>query len=271
MKRMYGALAVLVLLAPGARAGDSDLALGYAVYVGGVQALSLGIDLDAGVHAYDMKIALKTQGFVGRLFPWSMDAFSRGRLGSEGVEPASAGQRSLWSGRQRMTELIYRPDGSVAVTAVPPRDETAPQVPQEQITGTVDLVSAILSVLKQVGSGEPCRASVPVFDGRRRYDLTTRPAGTAMLRSNPYLKFSGEAVACNVFLRPVEGTPRRATLIDLTDENAMIVWVARLLPDLPPVPVKLDMDTGLGAVRAYLESARRGAEALALVPGDRKS
>jgi hypothetical protein len=204
------------------------------------------------------------------MFPWSMDAFSRGRFADQQVRPAAAGQRSLWSGRERMTELIYRPDGSVAVTAVPPRDESAPHVPQEQMIGTVDLVSAILSVLKQVGTGEPCAASVPVYDGRRRYDLTTRPAGSAVLRPSPYLKFSGEAIACNVFLRPPEGTARRATLIDLTDENAMTVWVARLQPDLPPVPVKLDMDTGLGAVRAYLDSARRGAGALPLAP-ERKS
>lgn len=273
MKRLFSVFAALMLAAPQARAaGATDLALSYDVYVGGLQALSLGIDLEAGVHAYDMKLALKTHGLIGRLFPWSMDAFSRGQFGNDRIRPASAGQRSLWNGKERSTELNYQPNGTVAVTAVPPRDDAArSRALEDEVSGTVDLVSAILSLLKHVETGEPCQASVPVFDGRRRYDFTARPAGNAVLRRSPYLKFEGEAIACHVFVRPVDGSSRRPALIDLTDENAMTVWIARLLPDVPPVPVKLDMDTGLGAVRAYLAAARRGAGEVPLGSAERKS
>ena len=274
MTRMFGALVALILLVPQARAAsENDLALGYAIYVGGVQALSLGIDLDTAMQAYDMKLALKTEGLIGRLFPWSMDAFSRGQFAADGVRPASAGQRSLWNGKERATQLAYRPDGTVAVTAVPPQDDAArPQVPDQQTIGTVDLVSAILAVLKHVQGGEPCQASVPVFDGRRRYDFTARPLGNTMLRRSAYSKFEGEATACRVFVRPVNGfTPRRTNIIDLTDENALTVWIARLAPDLPPVPVKLDMDTELGAIRAHIANARRGNDEVPLRKAERKS
>ena len=272
MIRMVGALVALILLVPQARAAsENDLALGYAVYVGGVQALSLGIDLDTGMQAYDMKLALRTEGLIGRIFPWSMQAFSRGRFADDRVRPANAGQRSLWNGRERATDMVYRQDGTIEVTAIPPRDDRmGPPVPVEQMTGTVDLVSAILSVLKHLQGGEPCQASVPVFDGRRRYDFNARPAGSTVLRKTPYLKFEGEATACRIFLRPVEGPARRG-VIDLTDENAIMVWIARLVPDLPPVPVRLDMDTDLGAVRAYLANARRGVGEVPLIAMQRKS
>jgi len=273
MKRLLSVFAALMLVVPQARAADAtDLALSYDVYVGGLQALSLGINLDTGVKAYDMRLALKTEGLIGRLFPWSMDAFSRGRFGNDRIRPASAGQRSLWNGKERSTELNYQPNGAVAVTAVPPQDDaTRAKVPENEVAGTVDLVSAILSVLKHVETGEPCQAIVPVFDGRRRYDFTARPAGHAVLRRSPYLKFEGQAIACHVFVRPVDGFSRRAGLIDLTNETALTVWIARLLPDVPPVPVKLDMDTDLGAVRAYLAVARRGAGEVPLGTAERKS
>src|SRR4029078_10220600 len=96
MTRMFGALVALILVVPQARAAsENDLALGYAVYVGGVQAVALGIDLDTGIQAYDMKLALKTEGLIGRMFPWSMDAFSRGPFGNDGVRPSSARTRRL--------------------------------------------------------------------------------------------------------------------------------------------------------------------------------
>jgi hypothetical protein len=239
--------------------------------VGGVQALSLGIDLDSGIHAYDMKLALKTEGLIGRMFPWSMQAFSRGQFDDNRIRPANAGQRSVWNGKERATDMVYRPDGTIELTAIPPRDDRmGPPVPAEQMTGTVDLVSAILLVLKHVQGGESCNASVPVFDGRRRYDFNARPVGSTVLRKNRYLTFEGEATACRIFLRPLEGPARRG-MIDLTDENAITVWIARLVADLPPVPVRLDMDTDLGAVRAYLANARRGAGEVPLIAVERKS
>jgi hypothetical protein len=273
MTRIVGALIALILSVPQAHAAnETDLALGYAVYVGGVRALSLGIDIDTGIRAYDMKLALKTEGLIGRMFPWSMDAFSRGRFADDSIRPASAGQRSLWNGKERATNLAYQADGTVAVSAIPPQDDAArPAVPAEQTVGTVDLVSAILAVLKHVEAGAPCQASVPVFDGRRRYDFTARPLGNTVLRKNAYSKFEGEAMACRVFVRPVNGFTPRRNIIDLTNENALTVWIARLQPDLPPVPVKLDMDTDLGAIRAHIANARRGTDEVPLGRAERKS
>ena len=67
--------------APGDSPGDpKDLALGYRVYFGGFEALALGVDVALAAERYKMDMNFRTQGLIGRLFPWTMRAFARGRL-----------------------------------------------------------------------------------------------------------------------------------------------------------------------------------------------
>ena len=96
-------------------------------------------------------------------------------------------------------------------------------------------------------------------------------AGAMAMEDAGLSKFEGEAMACRVFVRPVNGFTPRRNIIDLTNESALTVWIARLQPDLPPVPVKLDMDTDLGAIRAHIANARRGTDEVPLGRAERKS
>ena len=90
--------------------------------------------------------------------------------------------------------------------------------------------------------------TVPVFDGRHRYDLVFADAGKQELSRAGGQKFAGSTIACRMTRhnRVVEATEQ--------DEGAGqgTFWYATLIPGEVPVPVRMRLQTPLGTVDGYL-------------------
>ena len=59
--------------------------LSYEVYFGGAHVAGMAIDVGLDPGVYDMKMQLETVGWIGRLFPWSMKAYSRRSFGRKAI------------------------------------------------------------------------------------------------------------------------------------------------------------------------------------------
>ena len=240
----------------GSGAGAGDVDLSYKVYVGGFQVGALKIDLDLAARNYDIAAKVSTTGLVGRMFPWWMEAYSRGAIVSAGVMPVSAGQRNNWRGRDRFIDLKFS-DGIARIDRIAPKPESddRDRVPETMRTGVVDLASAIVSIIRRMDGNKPCRAEIPVFDGRRRYDLVTRPDGGEKLRPNGYTPFVGETVNCLVSIRKKAGFKKNDESGWNDKDRSARVWMGKAFAGVPPVPVRLTLDTPFGALIAHLSAA----------------
>lgn len=65
----------------------------------------------------------------------------------------------------------------------------------------VDLLTVLLRATLQSGGGSPCVGTVPVYDGRQRYDLTLSPAGGAAPARFGLL----HPAACRLAFHPIAG------------------------------------------------------------------
>lgn len=255
-RRLLPVLALPAFLVQPAAAETRDVDLFYKIYVGGFQVAELRIDLDFATAKYDVAAKVKTTGLVGRMFPWWMQAYSRGRIVSAGVLPVSAGQRNNWRGRERFIDMKF--DGGVArIDRIAPKPESddRDKVPETMRTGVLDLASAIVSIIRKMDSAEPCSVEVPVFDGRRRYDLVSVPDGSENLKRNGYTPYVGETVNCMVSIRKKAGFKKNDDSGWNDKGRRARVWMGKAFGDVPPVPVRLTLNTPLGALIAHLSAA----------------
>ena len=254
-RRLLFALPALTLLSQPVSAGQRDVDLMYKIYVGGFHVIDLDVDIGLNRTDYEFAAKVESVGIIGRMFPWWMKAYSRGEISDATVTPVIAGQRNNWRGKDRFIDLKFI-DGVANIHRISPKPETddRDRVLIDMRTGVMDSTSAIILLIRNMDAGHPCQAQMPVFDGRRRYDLIAKPDGVDRLRPSGYTPYAGETVNCRLAIAKKAGFKK--TMIWLERRRSQRTrWMAKLFGDVPPVPVRLTINTPLGSVIAHLNAA----------------
>jgi hypothetical protein len=112
----------------------------------------------------------------------------------------------------------------------------------------IDPVSGVLML--PPGSGNPlgpeaCRRTIPMFDGRMRFDLHMTFRRMDVVRA--VKGYQGPAVVCLVQFQPVAGyVPNRPAIKYLVAQRDIEVYLAPLMGTRILVPFKLTVPTPLG-------------------------
>ena len=238
-----------------APSAERDVRLVYAVHIGGIHTVDLKIDLALGTDSYKVNLSSEVQGLVRLFLPWSLRVQSKGRVAEEGLVPQSAHTESSWRGKRRWRTLEYREGRPVLVSVEPKRKTSA--VPPDQLLGSVDVATAILTVARSVPSERSCAMRVPIYDGRRRFDAVIEAHGVDELPRSSRSAYSGKAVVCDLAIEMLHGRRKKTDYGGLAGgEKTMTFWFARLFEDVYPLPVRVQLDTDLGGVIGHLTSAR---------------
>ncbi len=268
-----GALAGIVF-ASSVAAGEGRLKLDYRVYFGKVHGAKLGLTVkfdtaaydsdvaayDLGATAYAVQASLKTTG-LAKVARWKATAYSRGTLLSGEVVPVRAGYRSKQWTRKRLVELGFD-GGTPKLVRMKPRKKS--KVPPSQLKGALDPAGALLAVLSRVDAGRVCELRIPVFDGRRLYELVgeTDGEGSGRFRASRYSPFVGPTTDCRVRLEKKAGFKPRTGDARERDDTAMRLRMGRVFDEVPPVPVRFTADTRYGSAVVYLHRASLIADGL---------
>ena len=268
-----------VLSVSSADAGEGRLQLSYRAYFAGLRAanLDLGIEFDAASYdqdaaafdldasAYAVRVRLKTTGVVKTLTRLKTTAYSHGTLVSGDIVPVRAGYSSKRWRKKRFVELGFD-EGTPRIVRMKPRRKrgNSPAVSPVQLKGALDPAGALLAVLSRLDAGHGCKMRIPVFTGRRLYELVgeTHETGVGRLKANRFSPFAGPTVHCRVRLERKAGFKRTSGNHRDRDHTDVQLHVARVFDETPPVPVRFAGDTGYGSLVAYLHRAKLDAGGL---------
>ena len=100
-----------------------------------------------------------------------------------------------------------------------------------------------------------CSVREPVFDGRRRYNLVLKQLGQDHIQRNDYSPFSGPALRCSIEIERIAGYRRNFKPSKWRKTDGATIWIGRVFRNVPPVPVRMELETVLGALRAHLVRA----------------
>jgi hypothetical protein len=272
-KSLIYALMPLLLAAP-AQAGyeqaslrydivkPKKMGLQYDVYAGGFKALNAELLLDLDKQAYDMELKAQTQGFIGNLFPWKGDYSTSGHAEKGTLVPSLHTASSTWRNKESVTEMNYGPTGRLLKTTVQNGGTTTidRHIDSSLAKDSVDMLTSALMMLQNTKNTSQCKGSFPVFDGKRRFNITLKDSGTELLPRSKYSMFSGEALRCTLKVEPVAGfkanDQKRGWMLvqNHTEEHHKLptIWLARIDKTGPIVPVRMEIASEYGSVVAHL-------------------
>jgi hypothetical protein len=259
--RRASSLAVLagLILAPvpavASTARANPIEAHYAVSQMGIPVMDIRVVLNVGAERYRVTSLARSRG-LGRLFlPREQLAVAEGGLRGREVVPALYRTEGEWGGTPRRTLLEYLGGTPRVAMLEPPEGPDRIAVRPDELAGTIDGLSALLRLSRDVASTGRCDITGAIFDGRRRLEWTSRTVGVGR---PPMPGFSGEALRCALESRLVAGFRRGDDPAQAGRPRQAEAWLAVPGSDLPPLPLRVEFPTTfLGAFRLDLVRADR--------------
>ncbi|MGD9502099.1 MAG: DUF3108 domain-containing protein [Methyloceanibacter sp.] len=262
MKRFGVALAGILLLSAGL-AGNGETAetfpaKGRAVvtYDVAVAGFSLGqVQLDARFEgpSYKMKGEGKFSLFLGKTYESGGTAESAGRLRSRGPEPVNFVVNYEGDDKEEERRITFNGGGVKDFTIIPPKKPGKKRVPvtAQQLRDVLDPLTA--AFLHMQTGASVCDDTMPVFDGRLRYDIVLLPKRTDDLPREAPKGLAGPVQVCAVKFVPVSGhKPDNAAIKYLSKTDRIEARLVRL-PGTPLyVPLWVGVPTIIGSAAITL-------------------
>ena len=134
------------------------------------------------------------------------------------------------------------------VAGEPPKSDDRVAVTEEHRKGVIDPISAMLVPVAGTGdvlSAEACQRSLPVFDGRRRFDLKLSFKRMDKVKADK--GYEGPAVVCSVTFQALAGHRASSTLVKyLSEGRDMELWLAPIAGTRVLAPFRFSIANMIG-------------------------
>jgi hypothetical protein len=254
MVRRFPALTGAVFLSlatalPAAANGGAKLR--YDVWAGGVRVLEAEITLRTNGQRYRMDMEAELVGPPSWVEDYRLVSFSEGVLGEAGPQPQIYRIESEEGDDDHWVQLAYA-NGMPSVEADTNLEKKRREPVEDALKqDSLDPLTGLLSLVLQAAGKSSCEGHVPVFDGRRRFDVSLADAGTGELSKSRLNAYAGPTQRCEVSLRPIAGY-RYSGHDKAQFPETVVLQAAELVPGLPPLPVRLDTEIEYGALILHL-------------------
>lgn len=216
----------------------------YTVYIGGLIVAEGSMKASLKGENYRLQNRLGSAGLPKKFWDAKWTMTSEGRVEGEKLRPSSFAFTATENDETKKRLITYSDGGIPALSFDPPLppEERESTLPFER-KGTLDPVSTFL--VPVANEGNPCNRKLPVFDGKRRYDLdlTFDRIDTITTRDNGY---SGEAVRCKVRVTPRAGMEKAKLTNSLRQRDDTWIWLALANGGKFYFPVRVQMRTPIG-------------------------
>lgn len=230
---------------PAASVGPKpDIKADYTVYIGGLQVATGSMMATLGGETYLLENTLGSAGVAARFWDAHWTMTSKGTISEEAVRPSLFEFSATEKSKTKSREIRYDGRGVPSLTFEPPEpEEETAQITPRLYRHTLDPVSAFL--LPVATDGNPCDRSLPIFDGKRRYDLqlTFHSETSVTTRDGGY---SGEAIKCRVRVKPGDGMEPGKLTNTLERRDDTWIWLAPVGDGSLYIPVRVQMRTPIG-------------------------
>ena len=239
--------------APGVQPAPGTVRASYAAYAKGLNFLNLDAEYAITAREYRVRLAYRTAGALGALFRGEQETRVEGRFVGDRPAPARFFSAGHLRGQARVTQIDYPGGNPVVRQLQPPNEDEREPVPEAMQAGTVDTISAVAQLVRQVNATGRCEGRSNTFDGRRLSVLSVRTGGQEVLESTSRSVYNGPALRCDIEGRLLAGFRTDASRDEAARPRRGSAWFARLHPDGPLVPVRFTFEAPFaGAATAYL-------------------
>ncbi|MBI1239963.1 MAG: DUF3108 domain-containing protein [Alphaproteobacteria bacterium] len=183
---------------------NTNLQLIWGLYLGGIALGKIGFNTTIDGPTYSAYSQLETQGIVNSFWESRIRADSTGEVREMRLVPKAYNSDYVSARSTQIVNLGYVDGFPARLTAEPEYDLKRFPVPDADKDGTVDPLSAMVYAVAGVtaSEGAPCGTEIPVFDGRRRYNINLDYLQTVAVDHEDY---KGGALECTMEYEQIAG------------------------------------------------------------------
>jgi hypothetical protein len=243
-------LAVLADSGTGVAHAQGKLDAAYVVSLGGVPIGKGAWSIDVQDDQFTATASGATSGLLRVFASGQGNSAAHGSV-SGGQPVASTYTSSIVAdNRTDQVRILFSGGAVKEYLADPPTMPSPDRVPLTEASrkGVLDPMTA--SLIRVAGSGdvfvpEACQRTLPVFDGRMRYDLQLAFKHLDKVKSER--GYQGTVVVCSVYFTPIAGhVPERSTIKYLIEQRDMELWLAPIAGTRLMVPYRASVPTPIG-------------------------
>ena len=211
----------------------------------GIHLLTSRTEIDEIGDRYAIVSDLASRGLASVVVDLTGHAEVKGRFGAATAHPEAYHEERRRNGADRRNRVDYGADGAVIGGSTPPPPDP---VPAALARGTVDNLTAYFMLERKLARDGHCALTVPVFDGRHRYNLHFADGGGAVLAPAGGQQFAGATTVCRMTREEVAGFASEKG----EGVQSGTIWYAPLLPGDMMVAVRMELVSEIGQIEAYL-------------------
>jgi hypothetical protein len=201
---------------------------------------------------YELEARGRFSFITGMIYRASGRTESAGRLSKEGAEP-SRFKVTYKGGSKREERRLSFADGSINQVSIEPRKKPNPRtipVTSDHLEHVLDpLTAAFLSVRSNGSANDPnvCQQTVPVFDGKQRFDLVLTPKRSERMKEDGPAGLAGPLAVCRVKFVPIGGhRPDHPGTKFMSQTDGIEVWLVSLPRTSLYIPYRIVVPTAWG-------------------------
>jgi hypothetical protein len=253
LTRLAGAVVLMALLlgaGSGSARAQGKLDASYVVTLGGVPVGKGSWTIDVQDDQFTATASGATSGLLRVFASGQGNSVAHGSV-SGGQPVASIYSSSIIAdNRSDQVRILFAGGAVKDYLADPPTVPSPDRVPLTDANrkGVLDPMTA--SLIRVAGTGdtfvpEACQRTLPVFDGRMRYDLQLVFKHLDKVKSEK--GYQGTVVVCSVYFSPVAGhVPERSTIRYLAAQRDIELWLAPIAGTRLMVPYRASIPTPIG-------------------------
>jgi len=226
----------------------------YRLYFNGFEVGKFAFQSSTKGQSYSATSNAEVSALFGA-FRWRGNTSASGRLAATGPEPSSYLLNFRTKSKAGLVRLGFDNKGvkSVAVQPQKPPSPDAVPVKAEDMRSVFDPMSAILK-MTHAGPGNPCAKTVPIFDGKARFNLVMSFKGREKITEEKPSGQPQELYVCKVKYQPVSGHKPKDFVNPWVNYDGIEIAL-RPLPEAGlQVPYQVIIPTSLGSAVMSAES-----------------
>lgn len=261
MFRAAGAVLALAATAAAATTASAETRVRarYSVTLAGFDIGSATMQTGIDRSTYDVNISVRMSGLAKFLTGGKGAGTSRGAYQNAKVQPSAYALNTRANDKGQIVRFALA-GGAIRQMSIEPPPKTKNIIPVSEADkrGVVDPLSALVMPVSGTGdllAPSSCDRTLPVFDGRQRYDVTLRYDRMETARpdtadnADPGAKggYDGKLIVCKASYKAISGhRPDRDQVKFMEANKDMEVWLAPVEGTRALLPWKVSVRTQMG-------------------------
>lgn len=202
---------------------------------------------------YAVESIIRTNGAFNTLYPFEANYNTGGKIAKDNMLTTDYRYKSQSRFNSRSKQTFYDANGNPLYQISGKNGKNKRRdikLPADGLPAT-DLQTVLAIVIKRYNEMRFCAGRMPVFDGKRRFDVIFADEGTETVTANRYSPFAGPAAKCSMYIDKLQ-EKGDDLLWQLTSDRPIYFWIMQDPSSRAPFIAKIAVqETPLGKMNVY--------------------